>query len=384
MTEEEQLKTINERLNSYGNTKGVTYIIGGQYSYDFDQLLFMPSTLTSGIEYNNDHLEDRSGYREEIINQKINIKSVFLQNEWKNVRWSFLIGARIDKHSLMKNGVISPRANIRYNPTKDINIRVSYGQGFRAPQLFDEDLHVDLAGGSHIISERDPDLKEEKSHSLSTSIDWYHQIGATEVNFLVESFYTKLKDPFTSISEEQEDGTTIKHIVNASGAKVYGINIEGRTAYSTLIELQIGATIQRSRYDEARKWSDDSSDDVRPEKKIMRTPDVYGFFVATLTPFKRFNTSFSGNYTGSMLIPHEAGVIEKNRTEKSPAFFELGLKIAYEVPLYRGSILEINGGIRNLFNEYQKDFDKGPNRASSYIYGPAMPRNFYAGLKMSF
>lgn len=384
MSDEEKTTAIENRLNSYGRTKGITYIIGGQYAYEFDNLLFMPSTLTSGLEYNNDRIEDRSGYRDTPIDQKINTKSVFMQNEWKNARWSFLVGARLDKHSMLKNAIISPRGNIRYNPTKDINIRVSYGQGFRAPQLFDEDLHVDLAGGNHIVSIKDPNLKEEKSHSVSASVDWYHQIGATEVNFLAEGFFTKLKDPFTPISEEKEDGTIIKRIVNASGAKVYGVNLEGRAAYSSLMELQVGATIQRSRYDKARKWSDDDTDDVLPEKRMMRTPDVYGYFIATLTPVKAFSTSFSGNYTGSMLVPHEAGVIEKNRTEKSPSFFEFGVKLAYEIPLYRGSDIELNCGVRNLFNEYQKDFDKGANRASSYIYGPSMPRNFYAGVKMCF
>ncbi|HCO67796.1 MAG TPA: hypothetical protein DIT04_08605, partial [Dysgonomonas sp.] len=59
---------------------------------------------------------------------------------------------------LLKNAVFSPRANVRYNPTENINIRLSYGQGFRAPQLFDEDLHVDIAGGAHIVSQRDPNL----------------------------------------------------------------------------------------------------------------------------------------------------------------------------------------------------------------------------------
>ena len=41
----------------------------------------------------------------------------------------------------MDKAVFSPRANIRYNPTQDVNIRFSYAEGFRAPQAFDEDLH---------------------------------------------------------------------------------------------------------------------------------------------------------------------------------------------------------------------------------------------------
>lgn len=382
----ENLKSdsIQGRLNSYGRTRDITYSVGGQYSYDFEKLLFMPSSLTAGIEYTYDDLSDKSGYREEQIEQSVNVKSVFVQNEWKNDKWSFLVGGRLDKHNLLKNAIFSPRANIRFNPTPDINLRLSYGQGFRAPQLFDEDLHVDIAGGQHIISRLDPNLKEEKSHSISASVDWYSRVGEAEINFLFEGFYTRLNDPFTSLSEEQNDGSIIKTIKNASGAKVYGINMEGRAAFGSLLQLQLGATIQRSRYDEARKWSDDDLDNVVAGKRMMRTPDVYGFFVATVTPLKSFSSTLSGTYTGNMLIPHEAGVISKNRTDKSSPFFDLNWKIAYEIPFYKGTVLEINAGIQNIFDDYQDDLDKGRYRASSYIYGPSLPRSYFAGLKLSY
>lgn len=382
LTDAEKLEGVKERMNSYGRTKDITYSLGGQYSYDFDNFLFMPSSLTTGLEYTSDDLTDKSGYRDP-IEQEVNTKSIFAQNEWKNDAWSFLIGGRLDKHKLLKNAIFSPRANIRYNPQEDINIRISYGQGFRAPQLFDEDLHVDLAGGNVIVRQLDPNLKEEKSHSFSGSIDWYHQLGSAEVNFLIEGFYTKLNNPFTSVSKEQTDGSTIKTVVNASGAKVYGVNLEARAAYSTLLQLQIGATIQKSQYDDAHKWSGDENDNVKAEKRMMRTPDVYGYFVATVTPFKRFSTNLSGKYTENMLVPYEGGG-EKNRTVKTSTFFELGWKAAYEIPFYKGTILELNAGIQNIFNSYQNDFDKGADRVSSYIYGPAMPRSYFTGAKLSF
>lgn len=383
LTDSLKLEAIEERMNSYGRTRDFTYSLGGQYSYDFDKLLFMPSSLTTGIEYTSDDLDDKSGYRENPIKQKVNTKSAYLQNEWKDERWSFLIGGRLDKHKLLKNSIFSPRANIRYNPTHDINIRLSYGQGFRAPQLFDEDLHVDLAGGKQIIRQLSSNLKEEKSHSISGSVDWYYQIGRTELNLLIEGFYTKLNNPFTTISEEQADGSTIKTVINASGAKVYGINLEAKAAYGNLLQVQLGATIQRSRYDDARKWSDDKDDNVKPDKRMMRTPDIYGYFVATLTPFKRFSTNFSGKYTGDMLVPYEGGG-NKNRTVKTSTFFEFGWKVAYEIPFYNRTNFEVNAGIQNIFNSYQNDFDKGPDRVSSYIYGPSMPRSYFAGVKLSF
>lgn len=43
--------------------------------------------------------------------------------------------------------IFSPRINLRYNPTEQINLRLNYAGGFRAPQTFDEDLHIALVGG---------------------------------------------------------------------------------------------------------------------------------------------------------------------------------------------------------------------------------------------
>lgn len=44
--------------------------------------------------------------------------------------------------------------------------------------------------------------------------------------------------------------------------------------------------------------------------------------------------------------------------------------------------LQINAGVLNIFNSYQKDFDQGADRDSGYIYGPSLPRSIFAGLKV--
>ena len=68
---------------------------GTQYAYSFDKFLFMPSDLTAGLEYSFDHLKDEMIGYNRFTNQKVHIESAFLQNEWKNKRWSFLIGGRL-------------------------------------------------------------------------------------------------------------------------------------------------------------------------------------------------------------------------------------------------------------------------------------------------
>ena len=85
-----------------------------------------------------------------------------------------------------------------------------------------------------------------------------------------------------------------------------------------------------------------------------------------------------------MLVQHLAGYIPLDKAVETPDFFDMNIKLAFEFPLYKELKLEVNGGVQNLFNAYQSDFDQGKNRDSSYIYGPASPRSYFAGVKMSF
>lgn len=44
--------------------------------------------------------------------------------------------------------------------------------------------------------------------------------------------------------------------------------------------------------------------------------------------------------------------------------------------------LEIFGGIQNILNKYQNDFDSGKYRDSNFVYGPSRPRTYFIGLKI--
>lgn len=366
--------------DAYGKTDNLTWMAGSQYIYKFDRCLFMPSDLTIGLEYNEDYLNDNMGGYDRVTDQVVRIGSLYAQNEWKNRKWSILIGGRLDKHNLIDGIIFSPRVNFRFNPTENVNLRASYSYGFRAPQAFDEDLHIDNVGGTVSMIRLADDLRVEKSQSLSLSADMYHTWGAWQGNLLVEGFFTDLSDVFALTEIGIEDGILVKERRNESGARVGGFNLEGKIAYEDHWQLQAGLTWHRSLYKEAHSWADD----VEATRKMFRTPDLYGYFVTSCSPVKSLTLSLSGTYTGRMLVEHHSGYIEKNRTEKTPGFFDLNFKIAYDFKLYRHINLQLNAGVQNFLNAWQKDFDQGPDRDSGYIYGPAAPRCFFAGIKLGW
>ncbi len=369
--------------NAYGKTHDLTMVAGAQYMHSFDKLWFMPAEMTGGVEYNYDALSDDAPGYNRYINQKVHIGSAYFQNEWKNDRWGFLIGARLDKHNLVKNLIFSPRVNVRYNPTKDINIRASYSEGFRAPQAFDEDLHIMAVAGEVSLIELAPNLREEKSRSVSASVDWYHRFGTVATNFLLEGFYTGLNDAF--VMEHigvDAGGNAIIQRRNGNGGRVYGVNFESRIAPISWIDLQLGLTWQRSLYKEPEKWSEDET--VAAAKEMFRTPDLYGFFTCTLKPIKHLSVDLSGTYTGEMWVQHLAGYIEKDRMERTPDFFNANVKVGYDFELSHELVLQLQAGVQNVFDAYQRDFDKGPDRDSGYIYGPSLPRSYFFGMKLNF
>ena len=366
--------------NAYGKTTDLTWVGGAQYIYKAEKCLFMPSDLTVGLEYNEDYLRDNMWGYDRTTDQTVRIVSAYAQNEWKNKEWGILIGGRLDKHNLIKHIIFSPRANLRYNPSENINFRASYSYGFRAPQAFDEDLHIDNVGGTVSMIRLSDDLTVEKSQSLSISADLYHSWGEWQGNVLVEGFYTDLDDVFALKEIGFENGILIKERHNESGATVTGANLEGKVAWKNIFQLQAGVTMQSSRFKEARSWSDD----VEATRKMFRTPDLHGYITTSYDPIKNLTLSLTGTYTGSMLVEHHAGMIESNTTVKTPDFWDMGLKGAYNLKLYESFTMQFNAGVQNIFNSFQNDFDSGADRDSGYMYGPTLPRTFFFGVKLLY
>ena len=380
--------------DAYGKTKDLTWVAGATYTGRFNRVLFSPATFTAGVEYQNNSLHDRMlGYGRD-LKQDVRIASVFLQNEWEMDYFTLLAGLRLDEHNLIDKPIFSPRVNLLYRPTQQLQARLTWSTGFRAPQAYDEDLHVTAVGGEGVLIRLADGLDPERSNSFSGSVDWAPRFGHWQANFLVEGFYTELSDVFVleNIGIDQQ-GNTIKERRNGSGARVYGANIDAKIAHGRDISLQLGFTYQRSRYKQYEAWSEDPA--VAPTKNMPRTPNCYGYFTLTTAPIKPLEISVSGVYTGRMYVPHFApdpaeipadyrySYITTDCLEHTPYFFDLNLKVGYTFVLNDHLKVQLNGGVQNVFNAFQSDLDKGAYRDSGYFYGPTAPRTYFVGLKFT-
>lgn len=149
-------------LNAYGRSTDLTSNTGLQYRFSYP-CGSMQGDLTVGAEYNYNGLHDQMlGYNRDIL-QNVHVIGAYAQNEWKNEQWSALVGARVEKHNFLRTPVVAPRATLRYTPVDGLVLRAGYSSGYRAPQAYDEDLHVAAVGGAVSLISLDPALRPELS-----------------------------------------------------------------------------------------------------------------------------------------------------------------------------------------------------------------------------
>ena len=377
----------NYNPNAYGKSTDIVSVTGAQYRFSYP-CGWMNADLSAGADYSYNQLRDQIlGYDRNTL-QYVHLGGGYVQNEWKNKYLSVLVGGRLEQHSLLDKPVFSPRANVRYtpfanrqSPIADLILRLSYASGYRAPQIYEEDLHVGAVGGEVSLISLAEDLRPEYSHSVSGSIDVYKRLGKWDLNLTLEGFFTQLNDVFTLVENGHDaQGNLLLTRTNASGARVAGLNIEAKVGYGHLLTFQAGYTYNHSRYIQPEQWSENPN--IAPQRRMFRTPDHYGYFLCNIEPFKHFHIVTNGKVTGSMLVQHFAGYIPEDEEVETPVFFEWDIKLCYDIPLYKHYTLEINAGVKNLLDHFQSDIDQGMDRDAGYIYGPATPRTFFAGINL--
>lgn len=372
----------NQDINAYGDSEDNSMVGGFQYTGKLGKFAGGTHTFVSGIEVNHNNLKDNAPSYDRFINQTANQVGIYVQDviEIAN-KFNILLGGRFDHHNLVGEPILSPRANILYKLNNDLQLRVGYARGFRAPQVFDEDLHISQVNGGGSVIRNSNNLTPEYSNAFSASVDFNKYYKDWSVGLTIDGFHTRLTDVF--ILEEQnvtDNGDLLLERRNGDGATVTGFTINPKLQYKDKFSMQLGLTIQQSFYDKPVQWSESIEN---KSKRFFRTPDNYGFYVLTWNPIEKVTLNLSGVYTSSMLAQHFAGFIENDVLETTPSFFENNFKIDY-APTLKGKFgITFTAGIQNFTNAYQSDFDLGVNRDSAYIYGPGRPRTFFVGTNIN-
>lgn len=368
--------------NAYGTTLNRTIVTGSQLTHVLGNMLG-DHVITGGYEMRYEDTEDiAEGYNYE-LNQFVIEHGIYLQDDWSlSNTFSLVLGARLDFNNFIDEPIFNPRANLMYKPVDNLSFRGYFATGFRAPQAFDEDLHIETLGGDRLRIRLADDLREERSMSFGFSGEYTFKLNRIPLSISSEYFNTRLMDAFAfSEPVETESGELFKIKSNQDNARVQGITFELKAIINSKFDIISGITIQENLFDNAIEWSAQ----LPGTREFLRTPNEYGYITANWNPISDLDISVSSVFTGSMFVPHYLSEVEEGGTDrlvKSRTFFEINIRTSYEI-LNQPS-LKLNLGIQNVLNQYQNDFDSGITRDAGYIYGPTRPMTIFVGFSANY
>ncbi len=370
----------DEKGDAYGQTKNPLHVFDATIDQQIDFLGTM--ILTGGFNFTDEKLKDYAsdgvmGLDQDGDTPHYRNIGGLVQLDWYATDWmEIILGGRVDKHSEIDSAIFSPRATLMFNH-KGFKSRSSFSTGFRAPQIFDEDMHIEVVGGNRQKIVNDSDLKEERSWNITQQFEYNGKITDTlSYKAGVAGYYSKISDSFYTEVEDNPD-TPEEELVrrNHGETDVYGAEFEAGLDYKKLVEFKTGWTFEKSEISEEGDWG---------ETEILRTPNVYGSISLFLYPIKGLEINNTLDLTGPMKIGHADAEGEPDEIRESDWFYQWDIDLAYKVDLDKDIYLKPYFGIKNILDSFQDDFDAGPSRDAGYIYGPRTPRTLIFGVKGGF
>lgn len=368
-------------FNQYGFTENPLHYLDAQVNYRVGD-----HAIAFGVQYKHESVRDRN--RDALgvtlattLDDSYHNTGVFLQDEWAvNERLDLVLGARLDDNSELDDLVFSPRVAVAYEAAPTLKLRAGVSTGFRAPEVFSEDLHVDTLGGAPVPVVNAAGLDKESAVTGMLGFDWRSDTVAPRWAWDGMFSVTDIDDTFILTRLPDGIGGEFEERSNASGSRITGLETNLTFQPTHHFRYSVGIAYYESRYEQAEDVFDDGLGTVITTRDYLKTPDWSGVAQAVWTPNDAWSTFAGVKYTGPM------DVLNNNTATLSRTgdfwVFDLGVTRHFRLGRYRH--LDVSVGVRNLFDERQKDLETGPSRDSDYVYGPRFARSFYVSVLYEF
>lgn len=359
-------------LGGYGRTLNPLQVGDAHLDLSFDAL--GPQVLTLGVQGSIDRIEDRFLGYERQIDETYTTLGIYAQHHWVFADWGeSIVGARLDSHSQLETPIASPRVALMLRPASWLRLRTALSTGFRAPQVFDEDLHIETVGGNARLIVNAPDLQAERSLSVTQQIATEVTLpDGADLRIGLNAFHTRLRDAFVLNSIDAPDRREeLLERTNRGTTTLLGTELEAGI-FAPTWALRAGWTLERALNDEP--------DEDFGSRHILRTPNHYGYLDGLLN-LGALRLVSGVEITGPMRVPRYDANGDPDELRISPWFFNWSANISFATIARGDLLLEPFAGVRNILDSRQRDYDQGPTRDAGYVYGPAQPRTLYAGIK---
>lgn len=192
------------------------------------------SLLTAGADYLHDYLMNTklAGFK-----KTQDCADVFMQFDWLiSPAWEVVGALMYDYFSDGRLSKVTPKISARYQPLSRLNVRASYGMGFRAPTLKERYYEFDMAG--IWIVKGNPNLKPESTHSLNLSADY----TIRQYNLMATAYYNHIINKITTGLPYYLPGNTSQlylNYENLADFNSFGVEMTAQAAWRNGISAKL-------------------------------------------------------------------------------------------------------------------------------------------------
>jgi outer membrane receptor for ferrienterochelin and colicins len=334
--------TVTKNVDFVTNTDSLSKLSGAQdvstlnsFSLKNVASYSMSTNLSMqvGIDINT---EKASGDRI-INNPSITDYALFATAEYKpTAKINIRPGFRVINNSAFKAPPIIPAINTKFILSKNVDVRLAYGYGYRAPVL--RELYFEFIDVNHNIVGNEK-LNAETSNSFTGAVNWAAiNKNKLKLQTTVGFFYNNFNNQIELVQSKTVAAQFTYY--NIAQVKTTGFNIENKVTVGK-IDASLGfAYIAKAQTYEASTYKNDS-------KNYLWTPEVNANIVYTESKIK---TSFALLYKFVGVKP--AFSYEPNET---PVGLYLTKTAAYSLADFNATttiskMIKVNAGIKNIFD----------------------------------
>jgi len=355
----------NKLATPYTDLRRDALIQLAQGEVQYDTLVLEEHLLTMGLDLRYESLDQTntktSATGSEVINEfsedatRYAIESYLQDDYFVTEELELVLGVRYQYDSDF-GSYLSPKLSALYTPFKTnkkrLNLRASYGNGYRAPSLKERFFFFDHSSlGYQVLG--NPNLEPETSHSYQLSTEWIDKGSySTAFNLFyndITNLIEEIKDPLLSAAT----GLEIYQYQNINKAYTAGAEWEFNTNFWEYFNLNGGYTYLYAKDKQTNKYLVN-----RPEHQVKTTLSH---------EYMGLNSLVAVVYESKQFVDEENLLV-------SPAQTLIDIKMTKHVT----KLLSVYGGINNILDDHQ-DPNKHVNDSRS-----KKPRYFYIGSTYKF
>lgn len=337
---------VNVIHQSYFGTTAHTWKTGASFRYDY----FQESYNDSGF------------VREEIV------PGAFFEYTYDDTeKFSIVAGVRGDMHNIY-GFKVSPRLHLKYNPEPLTVVRASGGSGFRAPNVFADNMGL-MASSREMVVLETPEAEE--AWNFGGSIMRKFTMFGEEAFILTEFFHTDFVNQLVVDMDQ-------------SARKVVFYNLDGRS-YADAWQTEIGIEpIERLGVRVAYKFTEARTtlnNDLQNRPLVPRHRALVSVGYVTANDIWSFDATTT--WTGAARLPYTGdNDPEYQLAENSVPFFKQHFQVTKQFRWF-----DLYVGVENAFNFMQDNpilaanDPFGKHFDASMIWGPVNGRIVYGGLR---